>query len=66
MGIFEGTIAFEFGKKHKRELLSYLLLGLVALASGLYLAFSAIAVVQSPLTSLARLGIDVRYLLHTG
>jgi hypothetical protein len=26
----------------------------------------SIAVVQSPLTSLARLGIDVRYLLHAG
>jgi uncharacterized membrane protein HdeD (DUF308 family) len=36
MGIIEGAIAFEFGKKHKRELL----------ASGLYLAFSEEASLQ--------------------
>jgi uncharacterized membrane protein HdeD (DUF308 family) len=54
MGIIEGAIAFEFGKKHRRELLSYLLLGLLSLASGLYLAFSeeaslqTIAVVAAP------------------
>jgi uncharacterized membrane protein HdeD (DUF308 family) len=46
MGIIEGAIAFEFGKKHKRELLSYLLLGLLSLASGLYLAFSEEASLQ--------------------
>jgi uncharacterized membrane protein HdeD (DUF308 family) len=69
MGIFEGTIAFQFGNKHKRELLSYLLLGLVSLASGLYLAFSeeaslqVIALVAAPHAPLFGLG-EVRIAQH--
>lgn len=47
MGIIEGAIAFEFGTKHKRELLSYLLLGSLSLVSGLYLAFSDGASLQT-------------------
>ena len=69
MGIFEGTIAFQFGKRHKRELLSYLLLGLVSLASGLYLAFSeeaslqVIALVAAPHALLFGLG-ELRIAQH--
>jgi uncharacterized membrane protein HdeD (DUF308 family) len=47
MGMIEGTIAFYFGRKHKRELLSYLVLGLVSLLSGLYLAISKTASLQT-------------------
>ena len=47
MGFVEGTIAFQFGKKHKRELLSYLLLGLVSIVSGLYIAISRTASLQT-------------------
>jgi hypothetical protein len=36
----EGVVAFQFGPRNKRELLGYLLLGLVSLASGLFLAIS--------------------------
>lgn len=38
MGAAEGIIAFYFGLKHPRELVSYLLLGLLSILSGLYLA----------------------------
>jgi uncharacterized membrane protein HdeD (DUF308 family) len=54
MGTAEGIVALQFGTKHKRELLSYLLLGLVSVASGLYLAISetsslrTIALIVSP------------------
>jgi uncharacterized membrane protein HdeD (DUF308 family) len=47
MGMIEGTTAFQFGKEHKRELLSYLLLGLFSLGCGLYLAISDSATVQT-------------------
>jgi uncharacterized membrane protein HdeD (DUF308 family) len=54
MGTAEGIVALQFGAKHKRELLSYLLLGLLSVASGLYLAISetaslkTIALIVSP------------------
>jgi uncharacterized membrane protein HdeD (DUF308 family) len=54
MGTAEGIVALQFGTKHKRELLSYLLLGLLSVASGLYLAISetaslrTIALIVSP------------------
>ena len=32
MGMVEGIVALQFGKKHKREFLSYLSLGLITLA----------------------------------
>jgi uncharacterized membrane protein HdeD (DUF308 family) len=47
MGLVEGTIAFQFGMKHKRELLTYLLLGMVSIVSGLYLAVSKTASLQT-------------------
>lgn len=40
MGTAEGVIALYFGLEHPRELVSYLLLGLVSILSGLYLAVS--------------------------
>ncbi len=40
MGTAEGIIAFYFGIKHRREFIAYLLLGLLSVASGLYLAMS--------------------------
>ena len=54
MGVAEWIVAVQFGRRHKRELLSYLLLGLLSVASGLYLAISetaplrTIALVVSP------------------
>ena len=42
----EGVVAFQFGPRHKRELLGYLLLGIVSLASGLFLAISEKASIQ--------------------
>ena len=47
MGVVEGIIAFQFGRKHKRELLSYLTLGLFSLGCGLYLAISDSASIQT-------------------
>jgi uncharacterized membrane protein HdeD (DUF308 family) len=47
IGTVEGVVAFQFGLKHRRELLSYLLLGMVSLASGLYLAISDKASIQT-------------------
>jgi uncharacterized membrane protein HdeD (DUF308 family) len=47
MGMVEGIIALHFGKKHRRELLSYLSLGLVSLGCGLYLAISKTASIQT-------------------
>ena len=47
MGMVEGTIAFQFGWKHKRELWIYLLLGSLSLASGLYLAISDTSSLQT-------------------
>jgi hypothetical protein len=40
MGTAEGIIAFYFGIKHRREFIAYLLLGLLSVSSGLYLAMS--------------------------
>jgi uncharacterized membrane protein HdeD (DUF308 family) len=40
MGTAEGIIAFYFGIKHRREFILYLLLGLLSISSGLYLAIS--------------------------
>ena len=40
MGTAEGIVALYFGLKHPRELLSYLLLGLLSISAGLYLALS--------------------------
>lgn len=54
LGIVESTIAFQFGKGHRRELVAYLVLGFVSLGSGLYLAISdssslqTVALVASP------------------
>jgi hypothetical protein len=54
MGMAEGIVALQFGTRHKRELLSYVLLGVLSVASGLYLAISetaslrTIALVVSP------------------
>ncbi|CAN5581216.1 hypothetical protein BH10ACI4_BH10ACI4_18440 [soil metagenome] len=47
MGTAEGIIAFQFGTRHKQELVSYLLLGALSIASGLYLAISDTASVQT-------------------
>ncbi len=46
-GLVEEVVAFQFGRKHKRELLSYLLLGFVSLATGFYLAISQTASLQT-------------------
>jgi hypothetical protein len=40
MGTAEGIIAFYFGIKHRQEFIAYLLLGLLSISSGLYLAMS--------------------------
>jgi uncharacterized membrane protein HdeD (DUF308 family) len=40
MGTVEGIIAFYFGIKHRREFIAYLLLGLLSVSSGFYLAMS--------------------------
>ena len=47
IGMVEGVVAFQFGPKHRRELLGYLVLGLVSLASGLFLAISDKASIQT-------------------
>lgn len=54
LGIVESTIAFQFGRGHRRELVTYLVLGFISLGSGLYLAISntsslqTVALVASP------------------
>jgi uncharacterized membrane protein HdeD (DUF308 family) len=72
MGVAEGIVALYFGRRHKRELLGYLLLGLLSVASGLYLAVSetatlgTIALVVSPhafLFGIAELRIS-RHMTH--
>ncbi|MBN9615053.1 MAG: hypothetical protein BGO25_01650 [Acidobacteriales bacterium 59-55] len=72
MGVAEGIVALQFGMRHKRELLGYLLLGLLSVSSGLYLAISKveslqiIALVVSPhafLFGIAELRIS-RHLQH--
>jgi uncharacterized membrane protein HdeD (DUF308 family) len=47
IGMVEGVVAFQFGPTHRRELMGYLLLGVVSLASGLFLAISEKASVQT-------------------
>ena len=47
IGMVEGVVAFQFGPTHRRELAIYLLLGMVSLASGLYLAISEKASIQT-------------------
>lgn len=47
MGTAEGIVAFQFGMQHKRELWSYLTLGLISVVSGLYLAMSKTASLQT-------------------
>ena len=47
MGMIEGVMALQFGRKHKRELLSYLALGFFSLGCGLYLAISESASIQT-------------------
>jgi len=46
MGTVEGIIAFYFGIKHSREFIAYLALGLLSVASALYLAMSQEASLQ--------------------
>jgi hypothetical protein len=71
LGMIEGTISFQFGTKHKRELWGYLLLGFVSLASGLYLAISEtvsvqiISLVAAPHALLFGLG-ELRIAQHLG
>ncbi len=54
IGIVESTMAFQFGRGHRRELVTYLVLGFISLGSGLYLAISdtsslqTVALVASP------------------
>lgn len=47
MGMIEGIMVFYFGKQHKREVLCYLLLGLLSLVSGLYLSISETTSLQT-------------------
>jgi hypothetical protein len=47
VGIIESTMAFQFGRGHRRELLTYLFLGFISLGSGLYLAISATSSLQT-------------------
>lgn len=47
VGIVESAIAFQFGKGHRRELIAYLIFGLISLGSGLYLAISNAGSLQS-------------------
>lgn len=47
IGIVESTIAFQFGKGHRRELITYLVLGFISLGSGLYLAISDTSSLQT-------------------
>jgi uncharacterized membrane protein HdeD (DUF308 family) len=54
MGVAEGIVALQFGLRHKRELLGYVLLSLLSATTGLYLAMSeseslkTVALVASP------------------
>jgi hypothetical protein len=47
IGTAEGIIAFYFGIKHSREFIAYLLLGLLSVSSGLYLAMSQAEFLQT-------------------
>lgn len=46
MGTAEAVIAFYFGVEHRREFIAYLLLGLLSISSGLYLAMSQVESLQ--------------------
>ncbi len=54
VGMAEGVMAFQFEAKHKREIFSYLILGVLSIGSGLYLSITeqsslmTIALVVSP------------------
>jgi uncharacterized membrane protein HdeD (DUF308 family) len=69
LGTVEGIIAFYFGIKHRRELFVYLLLGLLSISSGLYLAMSQadslqrVSLVVSPHAFLFGLA-ELRIALH--
>ena len=69
IGMVEGAVAFQFGPRHRRELISYLLLGMVSLASGLYLAIydkasiQTIALVAAPHAFLFGMG-ELRLAAH--
>ena len=47
MGSMEGVIALQFGRKHKRELFSYLALAALSLVCGLYLTLSDSATIHT-------------------
>ena len=69
IGMVEGAVAFQFGPRHRRELLIYVMLGMVSLASGLYLAISdkasirTIALVAAPHAFLFGIG-ELRLAAH--
>jgi uncharacterized membrane protein HdeD (DUF308 family) len=69
IGMVEGVVAFQFGLRHSRELLGYLLLSLVSLASGIFLAISdkasiqTIALVAAPHAFLFGIG-ELRLVAH--
>ena len=69
IGMVEEVVAFQFGPKHRRELLGYLVLGLISLASGLFLALSdkasiqTIALVAAPHALLFGIG-EIRVAVH--
>lgn len=71
VGMAEGILASQFEAKHKREILSYLILGVVSIGSGLYLSttesFSlmTIALVVSPHVLLFGL-VQLRVSRHVG
>ena len=69
VGMAEGVLAFQFEPKHRREIFSYLLLGVLSIGSGLYLSVTessslmTIALVVSPhvlLFGLAQLRVSRR------
>lgn len=47
IGMTEGIIALQFGLRHMRELAAYLLLGMLSVASGIYLALTNEATLQT-------------------
>lgn len=71
MGTAEGIIALYFGKRHRREFTVYLLLGLLSISSGLYLAMShaeslqTVSLIVSPHAFLFGLA-EIRIAQHMG
>jgi hypothetical protein len=69
VGAVEEVIAYRFGQRHRRELLAYLFLGLVSIASGVFLSFShkaslqTVALVVAPYAALFGLG-ELRIARH--